>query len=583
MMVVVPALTWTGPLDVEAIAFVRNYWSDSSLLQRIFDPNGNDFGAYQARELSYAVDFVDAQWLAALLRSGRTVVVPLSGFVSSLLIVAIVLRGARTGLPGLPVGTTLLALLLFLSNFAVQSTQATFYRSSKAWAATLLLAVLLLVWRELHAPRVRPAVASAVLFVLGVALCLFDRQGYFDCVVLAAALALVFARTRRGGFLLLGASAAAVVATVYSFWLGPYLIHELNGYWPSFHYQRLPWHKFANPRFYREAVELLFAYASTLFGGLPSRLIALLALLAAALWLRRARLERAPGNRYGGLAPLLVLFVAASQVGMFAAMIMRHRSVYEVSDARVFYYPLVFQALLLFGLLVLLERLARAGAGARRWSAIVLALLTLANLVRWPELREVMAEGPWVGWTTSQTAFLRASLREGRPHPGLFGHYRDFYWECRDRFPALPAAPEPEVRESAGFWQTDLRDGRVFAWARATAKLRLRVEEPGEHRLAAMVLLRPHETVTLTQGGLRRLSVSRHGDRPGLEPLAVTLRLPRGLSEVELSSDLPEQEIMASPGTAISAPSEGRAAFGVAFPILLFRETPDRSLTNVGG
>ena len=54
-MIVVSALACHGPLEVETIAFLRSYWSDHSLLQRVFNPNGNDFGSYQARELSYAV------------------------------------------------------------------------------------------------------------------------------------------------------------------------------------------------------------------------------------------------------------------------------------------------------------------------------------------------------------------------------------------------------------------------------------------------------------------------------------------------------------------------------------------------
>ena len=575
-MIVVSALACHGPLEVETIAFLRSYWSDHSLLQRVFNPNGNDFGSYQARELSYAVDFVDAQWLAAQMRTGRVALVPLSGFVSSLLIVAVVLRGVRTAMPGLPVGTAVVALLLFLSNFSVPITQTTFYRSSKSWAATILLAALFLVWRELRTPRLRPVVAGTALFVLGVALSLFDRQGFFDCVLLAAVLALVFARTRRGGLLLLGASAAAVTATVYSLWLGPFLIHEINGYWPSFFYQRLPVRKLVNPRFYREAGDLLLNYASTLLGGVPSRWIALLSASAAGLWVGRAWLGRGRPDRGGSLGPLLVLAVVVSQIALFAIMIVRHRPIYVMSDHRLWYYPLVFQAILLFGLLVLLERLAEAGAAARRVSVVVMALLVLSNVARWPELRQVMAEGPWFRWTTNQSALLRVSLREGHVHPGLFAYYREFYWVCRDRFPALPIAPGPEVREGAGFWRTDLREGRVFAWARASARLSLRADEPGDHRLAAMVLLRPSETLSVDQAGVHLLSVSRRGDRPGLEPLALTLRLHSGSSELELRSSLPEVSMATSAGAATSSASEGMAGFGLAFPVLLFREGPSR-------
>ena len=382
-------------------------------------------------------------------------------------------------------------------------------------------------------------------------------------------LALVFARTRRGGLLLLGASAAAVTATVYSWWLGPFLIHELNGYWPSFFYQHLPVRKLVNPRFYREAGDLLLNYASTLLGGVPSRGIALLA-SAAGLWVGRAWLGRGRPDRGGSLGPLLVLAVAVSQIALFAIMIVRHRPIYVMSDHRLWYYPLVFQAILLFGLLVLLERLAEAGAATRRVSVIVMALLVLSNVARWPELRQVMAEGPWFRWTTNQSALLRVSLREGHVHPWLLRLLPRVLLGVPRRFPALPTAPGPEVREGAGFWRTDLREGPPGVGCGAAPSNR-------GPRLAAMVLLRPSETLkSVDQAGVHLLSVSRRGDRPGLEPLALTLRLHRGSSEIELRSSLPEVSMATSAGAATSSASEGMAGFGLAFPVLLFREGPSR-------
>src|SRR5438445_11552840 len=46
---------------------------------QIFDPQINDWGAYQARELSYVFDLIDARVFAALLDHHVLVFVPLSG------------------------------------------------------------------------------------------------------------------------------------------------------------------------------------------------------------------------------------------------------------------------------------------------------------------------------------------------------------------------------------------------------------------------------------------------------------------------------------------------------------------------
>ena len=562
--VAAPFALWEGGvLDDEAIAFLRNYWSERGVLQKVFDPARNDFGAYQARELSYAIDLLDAQWLKLLMASGRVLLVPPSAVVGSLLIVAVVAWGARTGLPGLPAPIVLLGLALFLSNFAVVTTHAFFYRSAKSYTALLLLVALFHSWRELRTPKSRPAFAGAVLFVVAALLGLLDRQGFAYALVLAASLALVWVWTRRGLALLLGAVASVAVSVIYDLWLGPWLIHALNGYWPSFHYQRLPWHKLANPRFYREGAELLLGYASLLLGGLPPALLVALGLAggAALLLLRRRRRSQGGDAR---LALALVALVLASQVAMFAIMIMRSRTVYVLETHRLYYYPLPFQALLLFGLMLLLERLVREGQAVRRTAALVLGLLVLSNVALWPEIRQVMADGPWVGWTSSQTRLWRTSLLEGRAHPRLYSHYRELFWECRALFPAFAPAPGPEVGEGSGIWTSSLRGERVFAWARQTARLDLRTEEPGTYRLAARLLLRPGDVLSVVQAGGPLLSVPRNRPDEGPESLALTLRLPRGRSEIELRSSLPE--------VLLDPDRDQVGAFGLFLPVLLYRQ-----------
>src|SRR5687768_12405495 len=49
-----------GTLEHEALTFISNYTADQSLLKKVFDPHANDFGTYQARELSYFFDYLDA-------------------------------------------------------------------------------------------------------------------------------------------------------------------------------------------------------------------------------------------------------------------------------------------------------------------------------------------------------------------------------------------------------------------------------------------------------------------------------------------------------------------------------------------
>src|SRR5438045_304383 len=68
-----------GIIDKEAMIFVLNYLERRPFLATIFDPGVNDSGLYQARELSYLFDFIDARTFAALLDRHILLLVPQAG------------------------------------------------------------------------------------------------------------------------------------------------------------------------------------------------------------------------------------------------------------------------------------------------------------------------------------------------------------------------------------------------------------------------------------------------------------------------------------------------------------------------
>jgi hypothetical protein len=58
-----PTAFWQqGCIEVEATTFIRQYAAGAkqSWFRTVFDSHANDIGTYQARELSYLVDLVDA-------------------------------------------------------------------------------------------------------------------------------------------------------------------------------------------------------------------------------------------------------------------------------------------------------------------------------------------------------------------------------------------------------------------------------------------------------------------------------------------------------------------------------------------
>jgi hypothetical protein len=249
---------------------------------------------------------------------------------------------------------------------------------------------------------------------------------------------------------------------------------------------------------------------------------------------------------------------------MFAAMIMRYPMVYDWADHRLWYFPWSFQAILAFGLLaVLADVWPRIGRRGRRFLDLALLLLALANVAQWPRHREVSLHSDWFPKIHAQTERLVTSLHDGRADPGLYGAYREFLHFVWDGSPVLRARIAAEVREGAGFYRTELRDGRPFAWARKGASLGLFAGEAGDYRLAGEIWLRPGETVSVARAGtvIARAQRAKGAVDEGPAPLSLTLDLPAGTTDLDLESDLAERDIG-------GVRDQKAVAFGLFVPVL---------------
>ena len=233
-----PSLFWAGGvIEEEALGFLRNYWGDRTVLQRIFDPRGYDY--YQGRELSYAVDFLDAQWVRLVLGRGWMYFVPPSALAASLAVVLAWGIGLPRALPGLDRVDAWCLLLVYLSNFAVLSTMGLLYRSAKPLVPPLLLAVLLL-----RAPAAAGAAGRAPdVLRVGVRPVPGDEPPRPPGPLLHR----VPHRRPRGR---LGPHRRrrpprrgrrrrrSATWALYNYLVGPWIIHAVNGYWPEFRFQR---------------------------------------------------------------------------------------------------------------------------------------------------------------------------------------------------------------------------------------------------------------------------------------------------------------------------------------------------------
>lgn len=227
-MIASVALCGDGFIHPEAYSFLPHYLSGRRLVDLVLDNRVTDWGLYQARELGFVFDFLDAQFFAWCRDRGFLHFFSASHYLfllgAGLILWTIAVRHLHLG-RGLAVG---LVLLLWTSPSATLHTSL--YRISKVG---LLFAVFLAAWLWLGASRAEGKVASVMLFgAASLMWPMFDKQGLiFLCGAVAFLSAQFMASRSRADLRLLAAGLASFLgAWIYQKWLGPGLIAAVQGY-----------------------------------------------------------------------------------------------------------------------------------------------------------------------------------------------------------------------------------------------------------------------------------------------------------------------------------------------------------------
>lgn len=322
----------------ESNAFLRVYNDFSRpVYEIIYDPLVTDWNAYQARELSYLVDCLDARFIYGCAARGLTHFYSLSSAVILLLCVALQQYFFARDFRKVP---PYLATLFSLGFIAAPCCDALiFFRSAKPLVALAATAVCFGAWRLfLRRDAKSGTVGAWLLFGAGLLIAPFaDRQGAFLTSVVAgmSGVALVAAAfdgvrsyfgitseaVKKLRLAALLGGIGVLSSAVYNLWIAPALIRYLNGYDPSFEFQNIGtggiWNfsdgnlfMFDNLGFF-----VLRVYGTTaMISGL------VLALLWAAFWVRAVR-------RDGKKLPAALLWLTAFAAMLLCANLMtfRHR------------------------------------------------------------------------------------------------------------------------------------------------------------------------------------------------------------------------------------------------------------------
>ena len=254
-----------GYLHPESSEFLLNYTAERPLLNIIFDPQKNDWSLYQCRELSYFIDWIDAQIVFALLKIKCVWFISFSTIVFSLFTIFFQQYAGRQIFPRLPGAfftfhAAALALLPALTG-------SIFFRSSKLMTTAGL--TVLIFGSALRCLKKNVFFASLKVCTFAAAVTvLADRQGVFYVTLFTGVLAVMqFFHPRYALKKVLRICSiiitAAVAANIFAV---PLIINALNNYMPDFSYQG----NFPVRSIFFHGADFFIANLGNAFGGLAN-------------------------------------------------------------------------------------------------------------------------------------------------------------------------------------------------------------------------------------------------------------------------------------------------------------------------
>lgn len=230
------------------------------LAKLIFDPLRTDWQCFQARELSYLVDALDARFIAFCIRNHFAHFYSLSSIVLLLISAGMIHWNLKRLFPR----TTPYLLPLFPLLYTVCNLEnLSFFRSSKPWVSFGILILFFQLAKILKRPEKYAAWRQNLPLITTVLLIpFFDRIGFFAAATFAAGTIVLLAlssfpaldkvtglSSKHSPALLIAAIsavAAVLLSIIYNFYIAQELICTFNGYYPTYLYQRLPEKSFTN-------------------------------------------------------------------------------------------------------------------------------------------------------------------------------------------------------------------------------------------------------------------------------------------------------------------------------------------------
>ena len=319
-----------GELHEESCIFFMNYLADRPLINIVMDPFRNDWGAYQARELSYFFDFLDTKFVAFLLQRHIVWFHSICSLILCGMMVFCQQYFTRRFFPKVPgLAVTAISLLFVLSP---QVNTINYFRCAKYLTGFGLWGALFAGYAAFRYSTVRSRCCFPAALLLMV---LSDRQGFFFAAAVCGTAGLLMLylnwkhspeTARRMRFIVIGSFSAVLAGVLNDLYLTPAVIRALNGYTPDFSYQR---DIVFEPKNISDGLLFFFGNAGNLFSADTRRVttVALTGVCLAAGVALELFAEHRKGKRRAVPLALLWLCAAGAAIVCAAGMAARHPAV----------------------------------------------------------------------------------------------------------------------------------------------------------------------------------------------------------------------------------------------------------------
>src|SRR3990167_9547214 len=179
-----------GVLHPEALERIPNYLDERNLFQKVYDIDKNEYGLYQARELSHFFDYIDANFIKLSASVGLPHFYSLIYFISIFIIIVSCLYIAKSYFNHKNFLTPSLIILIFLFS-AIPFFSPYMFRSAKILVALGIVLTMLSTLRFLSQKSQK--IKTHMLVIASVlALAFGDRQGFYILLTLAGFVFLIF-------------------------------------------------------------------------------------------------------------------------------------------------------------------------------------------------------------------------------------------------------------------------------------------------------------------------------------------------------------------------------------------------------